>query len=128
DRSRAPGTRPRNPAPNARGPGTARPEPLRDADAVSRIRKPTLDEMGSAANRPIPARAPNVDPRTKAGAFGEQVKGPHKPTLDEMGPHAERGLPTDGQPRPIKTIDIPGGSKKKKHRHGRPRKTGRPGH
>ena len=49
--------------------------------------------MGSP-NRPIP-RAPDIDPRTKAGAYGEQVKGPHKPTLDEMGPHAERGLPVD---------------------------------
>ena len=61
----------------------------------SRIRKPSLDEMGSHSNRPIPARAPDVDPRAKAGAYGEQVKGPHKPTLDEMGPHAERGLPVD---------------------------------
>jgi excinuclease ABC subunit B len=122
-----PGTRARKPSLDDMGPGTDRPEPLRDPDAVSRIRKPTLDEMGSAANRPIPARAPNVDPRTKAGAFGEQVKGPHKPTLDEMGPHAERGLPTDGQPHPIKTIEIPGGGEKKEHRHGRPRKTGRPG-
>jgi excinuclease ABC subunit B len=95
----------------------------------SRIRKPSLDEMGSAANRPIPARDPQVDPRTKAGAYGEHVKGPHKPTLDEMGPHAERGLPTSGKPRPvkpvIKTIDVP--DEPKKHRHGRPKKTGRPG-
>src|SRR2546423_3256487 len=77
----------------------------------SRARKPSLDEMGSAANRPIPqrgspppggeglgvggitARAVSVDPRTKAGAYGEHIKGPHKPTLDEMGPHAERGPP-----------------------------------
>jgi excinuclease ABC subunit B len=135
------------------GPGTDRPEPLRDAEAVSRIRKPTLDEMGSARNRPIPARdspsprssrgegrdegqppaprAPEVDPRTKAGAYGEQVNGPHKPTLDEMGPHAERGLPVAGKPRPfkpaLKTIDVPDDPSKKKHRHGRPRKTGRPG-
>ncbi len=96
----------------------------------SRIRKPSLDEMGSAANRPIPARDPHVDPRTKAGAYGEQVKGPHKPTLDEMGPHAERGLPVAGKPLPpkppTKTIDIPD-EREKKHRHGRPRKTGRPG-
>ena len=110
-------------------------------DAVSRIRKPTLDEMGSAANRPIPARAPDVDPRTKAGAYGEQVKGPHKPTLDEMGPHAERGLPVAGKPVPPKpqarpNSPPPGGEglgvggippEKKKHRHGRARKTGRPG-
>jgi hypothetical protein len=46
-----------------------------------------------------------------------------------MGPHAERGLPTSGKPRPvkpvIKTIDVP--DEPKKHRHGRPKKTGRPG-
>ena len=112
------------------GPGTDRPVPARDDEAVSRIRKPTLDEMGSHSNRPIPARAPDVDPRTKAGAYGEQVKGPHKPTLDEMGPHAERGLPVGGKPRPekplMKTIDVPTDAEKKP-RHGRPRKTGRPG-
>jgi excinuclease ABC subunit B len=69
------------------------------------------------------------DPRTKAGAFGEKIRGPHKPTLDEMGPHAERGLPVDG-PRPAKptrTIDVPSRTEKKARRHGRPRKTGRPG-
>jgi excinuclease ABC subunit B len=97
----------------------------------SRVRKPSLDEMGSAANRPIPARAPDVDAHAKAGAYGEKISGPHKPTLDEMGPHAERGLPTDNKPRPlkppVKTIDIPEEREKKKHRHGRPRKTGRPG-
>jgi excinuclease ABC subunit B len=126
-----PGTRAKKPSLDDMGPGTDRPEPLRDAEAVSRIRKPTLDEMGSARNRPIPARAPDIDPRTKAGTYGEQVKGPHKPTLDEMGPHAERGLPVAGKPRPfkpaLKTIDVPDDPSKKKHRHGRPRKTGRPG-
>ena len=59
------------------GPGTDRAIPLRDADSV-------------------PARAPNIDPRAKAGAFGEAVRGPHKPTLDEMGPHAM--LPAKGAP------------------------------
>jgi excinuclease ABC subunit B len=97
----------------------------------TRARKPTLDEMGSAANRPVPARAPEVDPRTKAGAYGETVRGPHKPTLDEMGPHAERGLPVAGKPLPVKpptrTLDIPDQAERKKHRHGRPKKTGRPG-
>jgi excinuclease ABC subunit B len=100
--------------------------------------------MGSAANRPIPARDPQVDPRAKAGAYGEAVKGPHKPTLDEMGPHAERGLPVSGKlkPRTPPYPPPPGGEglgvggtregsdplrEKKKHRHGRPRKTGRPG-
>ena len=120
----------------------------------SRIRKPELDEMGSARNRPLPARAyaaraPRVDPRSKAGAYGEQVKGPHKPTLDEMGPHAERSLPSAGRPLPPKpgpaplvggetlgatgagsptrSIDVTDARQRKKHRHGRQRKTGRPG-
>ena len=44
-----------------------------------------------------------------------------------MGPHAERGLPVSNKPRPVKTIDIPNETEKKKHRHGRQRKTGRPG-
>jgi excinuclease ABC subunit B len=79
--------------------------------------------MSSYASRPIP-----VDPRTRAGAFGEKIRGPHKPTLDEMGPHAERGLPADAArpQKPTRTIDIEDPAKKK-HRHGRPRKTGRPG-
>ena len=113
---------------------------------ASRIRKPDLDDMGAARNRPLPAReyaarAPQVDPRAKAGAFGEQIKGPHKPTLDEMGPHAERGLPTASRPppkkpaagpaesasRPSRVLEIGDAREKKKHRHGRPRKTGRPG-
>jgi excinuclease ABC subunit B len=124
-----------------------------------RIKKPSLDDMGPGTDRPVPlrddppsasriqteyepvqpthaqstqARAPKVDPRTKAGAFGEKIAGPHKPTLDEMGPHAERGLPTDKQ-RPAKpdlrvtrTIEVQT-SAEKKGRRGRPRKTGRPG-
>ena len=84
------------------------------------------------------ARTVKVDPRTKAGAYGEQVKGPHKPTLDEMGPHAERGLPVSSKPKPrTPTYPPPPGGEglgvggtpagEKKHRHGRPRKTGRPG-
>ena len=123
---------------------------------ASRARKPDLDDMGSARNRPVPAReheprAPQVDPRRKAGGWGEQIKGPHKPTYDEMGPHAERGLPSPGRPLPRKPPDSADPSwtedaatreraagrasrridvdaeQKKKHRHGRPRKTGRPG-
>ncbi len=69
------------------------------AQSTSRIRKPTLDEMGPGTDRPIPvARAPNIDPRAKAGAFGEAVRGPHKPTLDEMGPHASLSIPNAGTP------------------------------
>jgi excinuclease ABC subunit B len=58
------------------------------------------------------------------------VRGPHKPTLDEMGPHAERGVPVAGKPVPPKPANTPQilePREKKKHRHGRPRKTGRPG-
>jgi excinuclease ABC subunit B len=98
----------------------------------SRIRKPSLDDMGPGTDRPLPARDPvvpeartqHVDPRTKAGPFGEGVRGPHKPTLDEMGPHAS--LPVKGAPPPTRTIDVPTEAEKK-GRRGRPRKTGRPG-
>ncbi|MFM9848515.1 MAG: excinuclease ABC subunit UvrB [Hyphomicrobiaceae bacterium] len=147
-------TRIKKPSLDDMGPGTDRPVPARDrreapsarpgaatesrprggqppsggeqpVSASTRVRKPTLDEMSSYASRPIP-----VDPRTKAGAFGEKIRGPHKPTLDEMGPHAERGLPVDA-PRPAeptRTIDVPSGTEKKARRGGRSRKTGRPGH
>jgi excinuclease ABC subunit B len=92
----------------------------------SRIKKPSLDEMGPGTDRPLPARAPSVDPRAKVGAFGEAVRGPHKPTLDEMGPHASLSIPNAGTPRPMRTIDVPTEAEKK-GRRGRPRKTGRPG-
>ena len=98
----------------------------------SRIRKPSLDDMGPGTDRPLPARDPvvpeartqQVDPRVKAGAFGEGVRGPHKPTLDEMGPHAS--LPVKGAPRPTRTVEFEDPTEKK-GRRGRPRKTGRPG-
>jgi excinuclease ABC subunit B len=65
----------------------------------------------------------DIDPRTKAGAFGEKVKGPHKPTLDEIGPHAM--LPVKSgkapPPKPTRTIEEPT-EKEKKGRRGRPRK------
>ena len=96
------------------------------AKPASRIKKPSLDDMGPGTDRPMPARAPNVDPRAKAGAFGEAVRGPHKPTLDEMGPHASLSIPNAGTPRPARTIDVPTEAEKK-GRRGRPRKTGRPG-
>jgi excinuclease ABC subunit B len=61
-----------------------------------------------------------------------------KPGLDEMGPHAERGLPARGTPSARATPTsaphpkpLPASGEReparKKHRHGRPRKTGRPG-
>jgi len=80
----------------------------------------------------LAARTPGVDPRTKAGAFGEQVRGPHKPTLDEMGPHASLSIPAAGslpvKPdlRPTRTVDVPTDDEKKSRR-GRAKKTGRPG-
>ncbi len=96
----------------------------------SRVRKPSLDDMGPGTDRPEPLRDPKIDPRAKAGAFGEGVSGPHKPTLDEMGPHAERGLPVGGKPlppKPTRTIDVPDTMVQKGKRRGRPKKTGRPG-
>lgn len=93
----------------------------------TRARKPSLDDMGPGTDRTIPApRTPKVDPREKAGAFGEGVRGPHKPTLDEMGPHAMLP-PKGGTPPPrTRTVDVPTEAEKKARR-GRPRKTGRPG-
>jgi excinuclease ABC subunit B len=95
----------------------------------SRVKKPSLDNRGPGTDRPVPARAPNIDPRAKAGAFGEGVRGPHKPTLDEMGPHAMLPVPVGGASRPEKparVIEVPT-EKEKRGRRGRPRKTGRPG-
>jgi excinuclease ABC subunit B len=83
------------------------------AQSTSRVRRPSLDDMGPGTDRPVPhrasslsdpgpaARRPDVDPRTKAGAFGERIRGPHKPTLDEMGPHAMLSVPK-GKPPPTK--------------------------
>ena len=93
--------------------------------------------------------APRRSTRAARPAYGEQVKGPHKPTLDEMGPHAERSLPSAGRPLPPKpgpaplaggetlgrrtpaarpaASTLPDARQRKKHRHGRQRKTGRPG-
>ncbi|WP_041316432.1 hypothetical protein [Hyphomicrobium nitrativorans] len=76
-----------------------------------------------------------MDPRTKAGAFGENVRGPHKPTLDEMGPHAslpvkQKAGPLPKKPdltaKPSRTVEIETPTEQKR-RKGRSRKTGRPG-
>ncbi len=123
----------------------------------SRVRKPSLDDMGPGTDRPLPrreaasgqaaaaasrapaeraggggrpsARVSDIDPRVKAGAFGEKVKGPHKPTLDEMGPHASLPVKSGKAPpaKPARTVEVLT-EKEKKGRRGRPRKTGRPGH
>ena len=106
------------------------PSSSRPPGAGSRIKKPSLDDMGPGTDRPVPARAPTVDSRAKAGAFGEHVAGPHKPTLDEMGPHAS--LPVKSGEKPSR-IEVPTRTREfddpaaKKGRRGRPRKTGRPG-
>lgn len=91
--------------------------------------------MGPGTDRPLPRR-PEIDPRTKAGAFGENVRGPHKPTLDEMGPHAtlpvkkaSGPLPTKpdlATSKPTRTVEIENDAEKKARR-GRAKKTGRPG-
>ncbi|MEL6299435.1 MAG: excinuclease ABC subunit UvrB [Pseudomonadota bacterium] len=65
-------------------------------------------------------------PTDSAGAFGENIKGPHKPALEEMGPHASNSIPVTARPRPTKTVEFDDPAEKKKRR-GRPRKTGRPG-
>ena len=105
------------------------------AQSTSRIKKPSLDDMGPGTDRPLPRR-PDVDPRTKAGAFGEGVRGPHKPTLDEMGPHASLAVkkaagplpkkPDLLAPKPTRTVEVENDAEKKARR-GRPKKTGRPG-
>ncbi len=103
------------------------------AQSTSRIKKPSLDDMGPGTDRPIPAaRIQNVDSRVKAGAFGEKIAGPHKPTLDEMGPHASLPVKTSGKPLPEKpalptrTREFDDPAEKGKRR-GRPKKTGRQG-
>ncbi len=100
------------------------------AQSTSRIKKPSLDDMGPGTDRPVPARAPTVDSRVKAGAFGEKISGPHKPTLDEMGPHASLPVKSGEKPSritiPTTTRDF-GDPNQKKGRRGRPKKTGRPG-
>ena len=110
----------------------APPSESRTPGAGTRARKPTIDDMGPGSDRPVPRR-PDIDPRTRAGAFGETIKGPHKPTLDEMGPHAslplkkvEGALP-EKPPLPTHTVEFEH-PKDKKARKGRSRKTGRPGH
>ncbi|MEZ5843617.1 MAG: excinuclease ABC subunit UvrB [Hyphomicrobiaceae bacterium] len=114
-------------------------------------RKPGLGEMGPGTDRPVPRRdeageltprrfeyepgqpthaqetSKPLDPRTRAGAHGERIRGPHKPTLDEMGPHALNPVKSGSPPpKPSRTREFDGANEKK-GRRGRPRKTGRPG-
>ncbi|MCB1503679.1 MAG: excinuclease ABC subunit UvrB [Hyphomicrobiaceae bacterium] len=98
---------------------------------ASRVKKPTLDDMGPGTDRAVPRRDASIDPRTRAGAYGEAIRGPHKPTLDEMGPHAMTPPKTSKDAatlpqKPVLTREFDDPAEKKKRR-GRPRKTGRPG-
>ena len=96
---------------------------------ASRAKKPSLDDMGPGTDRAIPRRDPSVDVRTRAGAYGEAIRGPHKPTLDEMGPHAMTPPRTGSKEhilKPVLTREFEEPAEKKKRR-GRPKKTGRPG-
>lgn len=117
-------------AQSSQRPAAGSPEGSRRAQTESRIQKPSLNDMGPGTDRPLPARAPNVDSRAKAGAFGERIAGPHKPTLDEMGPHASLPMkdgsapPRITMPTRTREFDDPA---QKKGRRGRPKKTGRPG-
>ena len=113
--------------PNSRIKTTYEPVQPTYAQSTSRIKKPSLDDMGPGTDRPVPQRSPlsprgegqgegaektevagprtrevHVDPRTKAGAFGEKIAGPHKPTLDEMGPHASLPVKKGSAPLPPK--------------------------
>lgn len=94
------------------------------AQSASRIKKPTLDDMGPGTDRPKPRR--DADAVKSPGAFGENIRGAHKPTLDEMGPHAM--LPVKSGRAPTKKPDPTGtGAPKRKRSGRRPKKTGRPG-
>ncbi|MGH1420026.1 MAG: excinuclease ABC subunit UvrB [Hyphomicrobiaceae bacterium] len=113
--------------------GAAANLPAPKKSAKTRARKPSLDDMGPGTDRPVPAsRTKNIDPKTKAGAFGEKIDGPHKPTLDEMGPHASLSVPvgqdTPRSRKPVATrMSDDNPNKPKRTRRGRPKKTGRPG-
>ncbi|MGE5267471.1 MAG: helicase-related protein, partial [Deltaproteobacteria bacterium] len=111
------------------------------AQSTSRVKKPSLGDMGPGTDRAVPRRDAagassrthnaEIDPRTKAGAFGERIAGPHKPTLDEMGPHASLPVKSGKAPPqkpqlPTRTIEIEDPAESRSRR-GRPKKTGRPG-
>ena len=123
--SAEPGTRAAQAPIDDMGPGTDRPEPLRDAAAVSRIRKPDARRDGLRPQPPDPrARLPLPASGERAGVRGSnksvrgrvlrpesgyrpahqgrrlrrEVKGPHKPTLDEMGPTPSAASPSAGKP------------------------------
>jgi excinuclease ABC subunit B len=94
-------------------------EAARLRDEIKRLRETelALADDPLARQSEVEDRVRRVDPRTRAGAYGERIRGPHKPTLDEMGPHASLAVPSE-KPKPAKPAE--------KH-HRRPRKTGRPG-
>jgi excinuclease ABC subunit B len=112
-------------------PAAGSPKESSRAQSDTRAKKPSIDDMGPGTDRPVPRRS-DIDPRTRAGAFGERISGPHKPTFDEMGPHASLPVKKSDRPLPSKpalptlTQEL-GEPAQKKRRKGRPRKTGRPG-
>jgi excinuclease ABC subunit B len=105
-------------------------EAARLRDEIKRLRETELviadDPLARQAD--VEERLRTVDQRTRAGAYGERIRGPHKPTLDEMGPHASVAVPV-GRPKPSKMVDAADAPHEAGHkkRRGRPRKTGRPG-
>ena len=105
-------------------------EAARLRDEIKRLRETELviadDPLARQADVEEHLRA--VDRRTRAGAYGERIRGPHKPTLDEMGPHASLAVPV-ARPKPSKMVQAPEAPRETEHkkRRGRPRKTGRPG-
>ena len=128
------------------GPGTDRPVPARGRLSHRAEGAPSARRGEGQGEGAVPSRIVDIDSRTKAGAFGENIAGPHKPTLDEMGPHASlpvkkgsdalpikpdmktasEGKGSDPTPRPTRTREFDDPSEKKSRR-GRPKKTGRPG-
>jgi excinuclease ABC subunit B len=113
----------------ARAPPGQAPSSASQSSKIERDYQPLQPTFAQSSSVPGPARGANVDPRWKAGAYGEGIPHPHKPTLDEMGPHAERGLPVRGKPLPRKPAPSlsPIEDSGMRTRRGRPRKTGRPG-
>ena len=109
-----------SPSPRERGEGRGEGQPHSAA--------PDAAPHPKDGERELASRQQDIDPRTKAGAFGEGVRGPHKPTLDEMGPHAmlppRSGKALPAKPTITREFDDPA---EKSKRRGRPKKTGRPG-
>ncbi|HRY07024.1 MAG TPA: excinuclease ABC subunit UvrB, partial [Hyphomicrobiaceae bacterium] len=131
-----PASRAKKPSLDDMGPGTDRAIPRRDSPTARAQRDHRSEgRPHPPINEATPLPLPNneeqreLDPRKRAGAYGEGIRGPHKPTLDEMGPHAMTPPRTRGKAlpaKPVLTREFEDPAEKKKRR-GRPKKTGRPG-